>query len=94
MRPLQAVAQVLFIASIANSTLAVPGSAPEEIIERRKWGPKDLMNLALPSMLQGLIGGIIGGFGSSGQRVIVNPNKTYALLLLLSLTLPLPPQTL
>jgi hypothetical protein len=91
MRPFQTVAQVLLIAFVANSALAVPGSAPEEILEKRRWSASDFANLLKGSVLQGILGGFIGAFGGAIQRIEVGQgtqNHTYAFLLLLSLTNP------
>jgi hypothetical protein len=68
------VAQVLLIASIANSALAAPKPAPEGILEERgaKWTAADYRNMAKTAAITGLIAGAVTGAGQGLDRLILS----------------------
>jgi hypothetical protein len=75
MRPFQTVAQILLIASIANSVLAAPGSVPGRMQEekQKRWSAetsKVVKENAVAGVVGGILSGIIGTIGAFATKVI------------------------
>jgi hypothetical protein len=69
MRPFQTVAQILLIASIANSALAAPGAVPKRINEeKQKRLSSDTAKVIKENTVAGFVSGVIGVLGAIGAK--------------------------